>query len=337
MPAFSVIVPVYNVASYLRECLDSIRAQTFGDWECLCVDDGSTDGSGTILDEHAARDARFRVFHQANAGVSAARNAALSRMAGDAFLFVDGDDSIAPDALASFVDAFRETGADALLCHPVERGPGLAGGRPVPGPPMRILGTESRPVRLLVGPFGTLGYPFSRVYRTAAFGHLRFAEGIAMCEDNRYWADALCVPARWAVLDKPYYAYRANRPGAETSNPSFRHRREHLEGYAYVLSSMAGPMGATGAELAEFCRRYRNEIAHVLFETFGTWRALRPEERRALLDVVSELRSASPDNPLPFASRLLVPGCRIGLAPLAVPGAKTLWRLERSLRHRLRR
>lgn len=337
MPAFSIVLPVYNVAPYLRDCLDSIAAQTCPDWECLCVDDGSTDGSGSILDEYAARDARFRVFHQANAGVSAARNAALSRMSGDAFLFVDGDDSIAPDALASFAEAFRGTGADALLCHPVDRGPDLAGGRPVPGPPMRILGTESRPTRLLVGEFATLGYPFSRVYRASRFGHLRFAEGIAMCEDNRYWADALCVPARWAVLDKPYYAYRANRPGAETSNPSFRHRREHLAGYAYVLSSMAGPMGATGAELAAFCRRYRNEIAHVLFETFGTWRALRPEERRALLDTVSKLRSASPDNPLPFASRLLSPGCRIGLAPLAVSGAKILWRLERSLRHRLRR
>lgn len=77
---FSIIIPVYNVAPYLRECLDSVLAQicTDWEWEAICVDDGSTDGSGAILDEYAARDGRFKVIHQTNAGVSAARNAALN-------------------------------------------------------------------------------------------------------------------------------------------------------------------------------------------------------------------------------------------------------------------
>ena len=76
-PFFSIIIPVYNVAPYLRECLDSVLAQTFGDWEAICVDDGSTDGSGAILDEYAARDGRFIVIHTKNSGVSIARNVAL--------------------------------------------------------------------------------------------------------------------------------------------------------------------------------------------------------------------------------------------------------------------
>ena len=75
---FSIIIPVYNVAQYLRECLDSVLAQTFTDWEAICVDDGSTDGSGAILDEYAAKDWRFRVIHQDNAGVGFARNVALN-------------------------------------------------------------------------------------------------------------------------------------------------------------------------------------------------------------------------------------------------------------------
>lgn len=78
-PFFSVIVPVYNVAPYLGECLDSVLAQTFTDWECLCTDDGSKDGSDLILDAYARRDPRFRITHQPNAGVSAARNRALDR------------------------------------------------------------------------------------------------------------------------------------------------------------------------------------------------------------------------------------------------------------------
>lgn len=91
-PFFSIIIPVYNVAPYLRECLDSVLAQTFTDWEAICVDDGSTDGSGAILDEYAAKDKRFRVFHQSNAGVSAARNRAIKEAMGGWILFLDGDD-----------------------------------------------------------------------------------------------------------------------------------------------------------------------------------------------------------------------------------------------------
>ena len=76
-PFFSIIIPVYNVAPYLRECLDSVLAQTYPNWECLCVNDGSTDGSSAILDEYAEKDSRFRVFHKTNGGVSAARNISL--------------------------------------------------------------------------------------------------------------------------------------------------------------------------------------------------------------------------------------------------------------------
>lgn len=98
-PFFSIIIPVYNVAPYLRECLDSVLAQTFTNWEAICVDDGSTDGSGVILDEYAAKDKRFRGIHQKNGGVSAARNAALSVAQGAWVTFLDGDDKYLLDRL----------------------------------------------------------------------------------------------------------------------------------------------------------------------------------------------------------------------------------------------
>ena len=78
----SVIVPVYNVKNYLRQCIESIMAQTYGDIEVILVDDGSTDGSGEICDEYAEKDARLRVIHKTNGGVGAARNAALSTIRG---------------------------------------------------------------------------------------------------------------------------------------------------------------------------------------------------------------------------------------------------------------
>ena len=76
-PKISIIVPVYNVEKYIRRCLDSIAAQTFTDWECICVDDGTPDASGKICDEYAQKDSRFVVIHKENGGVSSARNVGL--------------------------------------------------------------------------------------------------------------------------------------------------------------------------------------------------------------------------------------------------------------------
>lgn len=90
----SIIVPVYNVERYLRKCLDSIIAQTFSDWECICVDDGSPDNSGKILDEYAAKDKRFVIIHKENGGVSSARNAGLDMARGEYITFCDSDDWI---------------------------------------------------------------------------------------------------------------------------------------------------------------------------------------------------------------------------------------------------
>ena len=79
----SIIVPVYNVESYLRKCLDSILDQTYRDLEILVIDDGSTDGSGKVCDEYAGKDDRIKVFHTENKGLSCARNLGLDNATGD--------------------------------------------------------------------------------------------------------------------------------------------------------------------------------------------------------------------------------------------------------------
>lgn len=93
-PKISIIVPVYKVEKYLSRCLDSIVAQTFTDWECILVDDGSPDSSGKICDEYAENDSRFKVIHKANGGVSSARNVGLDVAKGEWIGFVDADDWI---------------------------------------------------------------------------------------------------------------------------------------------------------------------------------------------------------------------------------------------------
>jgi len=116
LPFFTIIIPVYRSTPYLRDCLDSVRNQTLTDWECICVDDGNTDGSGAILDEYARKDARFTAIHQKHRGVSAARNAALSQARGSWITFVDGDDLIEPDMLDSFHQAILRMPEAALHC-----------------------------------------------------------------------------------------------------------------------------------------------------------------------------------------------------------------------------
>lgn len=115
MALISVIVPVYKVENYLARCVDSILAQTFSDFELWLVDDGSPDCCPEICDAYAAQDARVRVIHKENGGLSSARNAALDRMNGQYVCFVDSDDYIPVDALQSLYEALTETGADVAV------------------------------------------------------------------------------------------------------------------------------------------------------------------------------------------------------------------------------
>ena len=114
MPEISLIIPCYNVQTFLPRCLDSLLAQSFQDWEAVCVDDGSTDATVAILDAYAARDGRFRIIHQANAGVSCARNRALEEARGQYILFVDSDDLLHPQALEICLELAWRDGSDLV-------------------------------------------------------------------------------------------------------------------------------------------------------------------------------------------------------------------------------
>lgn len=113
----SIIVPVYNVAQWLPETVDSVLEQTFRDFELILVDDGSGDGSGEICDSYAEKDSRVRVIHQKNAGVSAARNAGVAAAEGDWIGFVDSDDIIEKDMFAVMMALAEQYGADVVQCQ----------------------------------------------------------------------------------------------------------------------------------------------------------------------------------------------------------------------------
>ena len=113
----SVIIPVYKVEEYLCRCVDSVLAQTYGNLEIILVDDGSPDGCPAMCDAYAGQDARIRVIHQENAGLSGARNAGIDAARGQWLAFVDSDDYLAPDFLERLLEACERTGSDLSVCR----------------------------------------------------------------------------------------------------------------------------------------------------------------------------------------------------------------------------
>lgn len=115
-PLISVIVPIYNMEKLMRKCLDSILTQTFQNYECLLINDGSKDGSSAICDEYAAKDARFKAFHKPNGGLSDARNYGLAHAKGEYTIFFDPDDWVDENCLKDMFEKAQESNADMVMC-----------------------------------------------------------------------------------------------------------------------------------------------------------------------------------------------------------------------------
>lgn len=113
---FSVIVPIYNVEKYLRECVDSILSQTFGDFELILVNDGSKDSSGAICDEYAEKDSRVKVIHKENGGLSDARNAGNAIAQGEYVVYIDSDDYVDGNDFLEKIYEKAQIGAD-IICY----------------------------------------------------------------------------------------------------------------------------------------------------------------------------------------------------------------------------
>ena len=114
-PTFSVLVPVYNAQDYLVACVQSVKDQSYQDFELILVNDGSTDGSGKLCDQLAAGDDRIFAYHKENGGQLHTRLAAMEKATGKYFVFLDADDTLEPDALEAVQDAFARNGSDCVF------------------------------------------------------------------------------------------------------------------------------------------------------------------------------------------------------------------------------
>ena len=200
----SVVIPVYNVARFLQESLDSLSAQTFRDWSCLLVDDGSSDGSSEICRECAARDARFTVKRTENRGPSAARNAGLAWAGGDAVYFCDSDDLLHPDLLAVLAAALETTAADFAYVGANEF---PADGRPTFRTPTAPPTAVEDPFALYVRQKCGLAM-WHCLFRRKALEGLAFDEDVQRVEDRLFVYRFLRQSPRMALVDAELYGYR---------------------------------------------------------------------------------------------------------------------------------
>ncbi|GAB2630062.1 bifunctional glycosyltransferase/CDP-glycerol:glycerophosphate glycerophosphotransferase [Streptomyces capparidis] len=241
MARFSVIVPVYRVQGYLRACLESVLSQSYPDLELIAVDDCSPDGCGAIVDEFAARDPRVTPVHLAeNVGLGRARNAGMARATGDYLLFLDGDDTYAPGALAALAARLEETGDPQVLVFDYARTwwwgkaqrNSMAHLLTRPGP--EVFTARERPELL-----DLLMVVWNKAYRRDfVTGHgFRFPPGYY--EDTPWTFPVMLSAERIACLDRVCVHYRQRRRGSILRTPGRRHF-DVFDQYDRVFAFLAG-------------------------------------------------------------------------------------------------
>lgn len=223
-PLVSLIVPVYNVAPYLEKCLDSIKCQTYREFEALLVNDGSTDASPSICQAYAQADSRFRLIDQPNSGVSASRNKALDQACGKYLQFLDADDWLTPDAIETLVHAAESTGADLVLGHFYR----VAGDRMAQRGHIKrqqVLTRQEFAEEMMKAPANYYyGVLWNKLYRRSIVEahHLRCPANVSWCEDFLFNLNFIEYVRLVSAVPKPVYYYRKREDSLVNSQVSLR-------------------------------------------------------------------------------------------------------------------
>ncbi len=213
--SISVIVPVYKVEQYLRECLDSLINQTFQDWQAICVDDGSPDNCGKILDEYARKDGRFMTIHKVNGGLSSARNAAYEYINTPYVMFLDSDDFLHNRALELAYNKIEETKADILWFdyNYFNDGEIIKQKDIIEEPKVKVYKNPLEFYALKKGLLVShkdrmLGMVNGKLYKSKYVKETLFAQGIAPGEDNLFTFEITSKVSVLAHLKEKLYFYR---------------------------------------------------------------------------------------------------------------------------------
>lgn len=223
-PLVSIIIPIYNLADYLPQCLDSVQGQSYENIQVLLVNDGSTDVSPAICQEYVLRDSRFQLIDKANSGVSDSRNQALDRAEGKYIQFLDGDDWLTPDATETLVHAAESTGADLVLAHFYR----VADERLAPRGHIkkeRVLTRQEFAEEMMKAPANYYyGVLWNKLYRRSIIeaNRLRFDSEVNWCEDFLFNLEYIERVRLVSAVSRPIYYYRKRENSLVTSQASLR-------------------------------------------------------------------------------------------------------------------
>jgi len=212
----SIIVPVYNCAPYVERCVRSIMAQTYTDLEIICVDDGSSDGSGEILDTLAGEDARIHVVHQKNAGASAARNTGIDLSTGELISFVDSDDAIEPDMYETLLTYFDDKDVDIVHCgYKRIRPDGTV--KDVNGTGALMIQDKYEAAQCLLSGRMFVGSLWNKIYRKHLFDKIKMDTSLVINEDVLANAELFFGADKIVYFDVGKYIFY-ERKGSTTSS-----------------------------------------------------------------------------------------------------------------------
>ncbi len=224
-PLITVIVPVHDVADYVQACIDSLRAQTLRDFECLVIDDGSTDDSAARARAAIGDDPRFRLIGQENRGLSGARNTGLDQARGAFIAFVDSDDRVMPDYLLRLWQTLDETGCDWVACAVRFCQPDGSGQTHSAIHGASVLADHQVPRRFAFGDWCDVIRHFpsawNKLYRASLIDGLRFDEGVWF-EDHGFFQRAALRTDHLMYLPEALYLQTQGRPGQITDSDDDR-------------------------------------------------------------------------------------------------------------------
>ena len=286
-PLISLIVPVYNTKDYVEAAVGSVLAQSYGNWEILLGDDGSTDGSGALCDAMAERDGRIRVFHQENGGVSKARNLALNEAKGRYLCFLDSDDSLDPRFFEALLAMRQEAGDMPVCCGFLmqEQGQTSTPARPLPEKKAAL------DEFLFEALIGRLDLPICCVNwlmpaETALLN--RFDESLGYGEDSLFVTQMLLNYSEVWYDPQPLYRYLADRAGNTVTERSLKKSESRCRSLEKTLALCEGRLPKTeqvlqkhlveaSAEAARAALKEGNKERYRFYkkESLKAWRRLR--------------------------------------------------------------
>jgi len=222
-----IIIPVFNAEKYIKKCLDSIKSQTFEDWQAIIIDDASTDKSSDIINEYISEDNRYLYIKQnKNSGVSTSRNAALAQLSSEYVAFLDADDYWEPDMLEAMIAKAEEYSCDVVQCRFIYDFPGNRTVLPKGAFDKDILLTKNKLksvyIKMMTGI--NMNHVCMKLIRTSLINDARFDTSLRTAEDLKFCIELFKNVKSYYFINQAFYHYCRNEESLTGSSLSFKEK-----------------------------------------------------------------------------------------------------------------